>query len=206
MPSDKAFWTEYFNDAFEDAARMRREVIDRGLLLIAHQIREELPTATAITVTSSLMTTVHDADGGTIWRFNDETTCGKLSRRVLNDVWDTLLDILGFARTAHPLLAADWKEVPDEHGTYRVELPEDPDKDQAQDTAPAAGDRPHGTPGEDAGKCAQCNGLLIWDGSGNRVNDEWGEYLCSGSHSGGTSAVHLLAAPETADEQATAQS
>ncbi|MEU2264969.1 hypothetical protein ABZ568_00645 [Streptomyces olindensis] len=61
--------------------------------------------------------------------------------------------------------------------------------------APAADDRPHGTPGEDAGTCGQCHRPLIWDSSGRRVNDEWGEYLCYGPRTGGTgSAVHVLAA------------
>lgn len=205
MPS-KAFWTEYFEDAYRDAAKKRREVIDRGLLLIAHLIREELPTATQISVTSTLMAAVHDAKG-TIWRFNDETTNGKLSGRVLREVRDTLLDMLTFARTSAPLLAADWKPVPYEPATYRVELPEDPENDQEKDAAPAADDRPHGTPGENAGNCAQCRRLLIWDGSGKRLNDEWGEYLCYDPRPGGTeSAVHILAAPETAEGLPAAQS
>ncbi|MFF6801110.1 hypothetical protein [Streptomyces sp. NPDC012616] len=196
MPS-KAFWTEHFEDAYRDARKKRREVIDRGLLLIAHQIRQELPTATAISVTSSLLTAVHDTDG-TIWRSLDAATADKLSRPLLNDVRDTLLDMLDFARTGHPLLAAGWQEDPEQPQTYRAELPADPDQGQAQaqDTAPAVGDRPHGKPGEDAGTCAQCSRLLIWDGSGKRVNDEWGEYLCTGRPPGGTkSAVHVLDAP-----------
>jgi hypothetical protein len=53
--------------------------------------------------------------------------------------------------------------------------------------------RPEGTPGEDAGPCAQCDRLLIWDGTGKRVNDEWGEYLCYGPRKQGGSAVHVLA-------------
>ncbi|NDK24671.1 hypothetical protein FSY75_09320 [Streptomyces sp. TR1341] len=53
--------------------------------------------------------------------------------------------------------------------------------------------RPTGTPGEDAGPCAQCDRLLIWDGTGKRVNDEWGEYLCYGPRKDGGSAVHVLA-------------
>ncbi|MET9458379.1 hypothetical protein ABZY05_25410 [Streptomyces canus] len=202
--TSKAFWTEYFEDAYRDAATTRREVLDRGLLLIAHVIREELPTATAISVTSGVLAAVHDAEG-TIWRFNDETS--QLSRRVLKEVRDTLLDMLTFARTAHPLLAADWKQDPDQPDTIRAELPEDPDKDQEQDAAPAADDRPHGTPGEDAGTCAQCGRLLVWYGTGNRVNDEWGEYLCYGPRPGGTkSTVHVLAAPATAKEQPAMQS
>ncbi|MEU1853906.1 magnesium chelatase domain-containing protein [Streptomyces sp. NPDC019990] len=58
-------------------------------------------------------------------------------------------------------------------------------------TAPEA--RPQGTPGEDAGNCAQCDRLLIWDGSGKRVNDEWGEYMCYGPRKTGSSNVHVLA-------------
>ncbi|WP_406178026.1 hypothetical protein [Streptomyces canus] len=199
--TSKAFWTEYFEDAYRDAAKRRREVLDRGLLLIAHVIREELPTATAITITSSVLAAVHDAEG-TIWRFNDQTS--QLSRRVLKEVRDTLLDMLAFARTAHPLLAADWKQDPEQPDTIRAELPEDLDKDQEQDAAPAADDRPHGTTGEDAGTCAQCGRLLVWDGTGNRVNDEWGEYLCYGPRPGGTkSTIHVLAA---AEEQPATQS
>ncbi|WP_405893749.1 hypothetical protein OG272_15895 [Streptomyces sp. NBC_00104] len=205
MPS-KAFWTEYFEDAYRDAARKRREVIDRGLLLIAHAIREELPTATAISVTASVMVAVHDGEE-TIWRFNDETTRGKLSDRTRADVRDTLLDIRTFTSNSAPLLAADWKQVPDKPDTYRAELPADPDTDAETDTAQAAPERPQGTPGEDAGNCAQCERLLIWDGTGKRVNDEWGEYLCSGPRAASPrSAVHVLAVPETAGEPQTAQS
>ncbi|MER6559736.1 hypothetical protein ABT300_18780 [Streptomyces sp. NPDC001027] len=205
MPS-KAFWTEHFEDAYRDARKKRREVIDRGLLLIAHQIREELPTATAISVTSSLLTAVHDTDG-TIWRSLDAATADKLSRPVLNDVRDTLLDMLDFASTGRPLLKAGWQEDPQQPHTYRAELPADPDKDQPQDTAPAATAPPHGTPGEDAGTCTQCSRLLIWDRTGKSVNDEWGEYLCYGPRPEGTkSAVHVLTAPQTTGEQPTAQS
>ncbi|MFF4147160.1 magnesium chelatase domain-containing protein [Streptomyces sp. NPDC001698] len=70
------------------------------------------------------------------------------------------------------------------------------------DGAPATDDRPHGTPGENAGNCARCGRLLIWDASGKRVNDEWGEYLCYGPRpEGARSAVHVLAAPEAAEAQ-----
>ncbi|MFJ7489700.1 hypothetical protein ACIQZB_00315 [Streptomyces sp. NPDC097727] len=189
MPATKAFWTEYFNDAYEAAARKRHEVIDRGLLLIAHLIREELPTATAISVTfftGSLLAAVHDAEG-MIWRFNDETTRGKLSDLTRAEIRDTLLDMLNFARTSAPLLAADWKQDKEDADTYRITL--------------------HGTPGEDAGNCAQCGRLLIWDGAGKRVNDEWGEYLCySPRPDGARSAVHTLGAPETEGEQSATQS
>lgn len=58
-------------------------------------------------------------------------------------------------------------------------------------TEPAA--RPQGTPGEDAGPCAQCDRPPIWDGTGKRVNDAWGEYLCYGPRKDGGSAVHALA-------------
>ncbi|WP_406321823.1 hypothetical protein [Streptomyces sp. NBC_00519] len=201
MPSNKAFWTEYFNDAYQDAAQKRREVIDRGLLLIAHLIREELPTATATAITvehgNGQLAAVHDTKGD-IWRPGDKATRGKLRRSTLNEVMDTLLDVLSLARTVHPLLAADWKPVRDVGDTYRAELPADPDKEQ--DAAPAADDRPHGAPGEGAGKCAQCGRLLVWDGSGKRVNDEWGEYLCYGPRPGDVeSALHVLAAPEPAE-------
>ncbi|MFF4179690.1 hypothetical protein [Streptomyces sp. NPDC001750] len=200
MPADKAFLTEFFNDAYEAAARKRREVIDRGLLLIAHVIREELPAATAITVqrTSAQLAAVHDAKS-TIWSAADKATHSRLSNRALLDVEDTILDILYFTRTAHPLLAADWKRAKDRAGAYHVELPENPDREE-QPPAPApAADEPHGTPGETAGNCAQCGRLLIWDGSGKRVNDEWGEYLCYAPRPGGTrSATHVLAAPDTA--------
>ncbi|WP_019061718.1 hypothetical protein [Streptomyces prunicolor] len=198
MPATKAFWTEYFEDAYREAAQKRREVIDRALLLIAHLIREELPTATAISVNASVLTAVHDAKA-TTWRFNDETTNGKLSERIRAEVRDTLLDMLTFHRTTAPLRAADWKQIPDQPGAFRVDLPEDPDQNQEQEAAPAADDRPHGTPGEDAGNCAQCGRPLIWDASGKRVNDEWGEYLCYGPRpAGARSAVHVLAAPQTA--------
>ncbi|MER5697824.1 magnesium chelatase domain-containing protein [Streptomyces mirabilis] len=52
--------------------------------------------------------------------------------------------------------------------------------------------RPQGTPGEDAGQCAQCDRPLIWDGTGNRLNDEWGEYICTGPKTSGSN-VHVLA-------------
>lgn len=192
--TSKAFWTEYFEDAYRDAAKKRREVLDRGLLLIAHLIREELPTATAISVWAADLTAVHDAES-TIWHFNDEATNGKLSSHTRALVRDALLDMRSFAHTGAPLLAAGWKRDPDDPHTLCVALPEDPDKDQEQDTAPTDHDRPHGTPGEDAGTCAQCHRLLIWDGTGKRVNDELGEYLCYGPRPGGTgSAIHVLAA------------
>ena len=61
----------------------------------------------------------------------------------------------------------------------------------------AAATGPAGVPGEDAGHCAQCSRLLIWDRTGKRVNDEWGEYLCYGPDRVSTqSAVHLLAEPQ----------
>ncbi|MDQ0762014.1 hypothetical protein [Streptomyces canus] len=203
--TSKAFWTEYFEDAYRDAAKKRREVLDRGLLLIAHLIREELPTATAISVNANVLTTVHDGDK-VIWRFNDDTF-HTLSRQAVNDIRHTLLDMTTFSRTVHPLLAADWKPVNDLLGTLRVDLPEDPDKDQEQDAAPAADDWPHGTPGENAGNRAQCGRLLIWDGTGKRVNDGWGEYLCAGPRQAGNrTATHVLAAPDTAEAQPAAQS
>jgi hypothetical protein len=59
-------------------------------------------------------------------------------------------------------------------------------------TSPEPEARPQGTPGEDAGQCAQCDRLLIWDGSGKRVNDEYGEYICTGPKTSGSN-VHLLA-------------
>ncbi|MFI6278040.1 magnesium chelatase domain-containing protein [Streptomyces sp. NPDC050988] len=63
------------------------------------------------------------------------------------------------------------------------------------ETTPQAPQAPtQGTPGKDAGHCAQCGQLLIWDGSGKRLNDEWGEYLCTGPRQPGRrSSVHLLA-------------
>ncbi|MCX4609426.1 magnesium chelatase domain-containing protein [Streptomyces mirabilis] len=58
-------------------------------------------------------------------------------------------------------------------------------------TATTPDARPHGTPGEDAGKCAQCDRLLVWDRTGSRVHDEFGEYLCySPRRAGGR--VHVL--------------
>ncbi|MFI2434672.1 magnesium chelatase domain-containing protein [Streptomyces sp. NPDC018693] len=59
-------------------------------------------------------------------------------------------------------------------------------------TTLTASARPSGTPGEDAGPCAQCEKPLIWDGTGNRLNDEWGEYICTGPKSSGSN-VHVLA-------------
>ncbi|MER6632219.1 hypothetical protein ABT301_29065 [Streptomyces sp. NPDC000987] len=191
MPS--AFWTEYFEDAYRDAAKKRREVLDRGLLLIAHVIREELPAATAITVNGAVLTGVLDGED-TLWRFNDKTIRGRLSEPARKQVRDTLLDMLTFHRTTAPLQAADWKPIPDQPDAFRADLPEDPDRQQ--DAAPAAGDRPHGTPGETAGNCAQCGRPLIWDGTGQRVHDEQGEYICYDPRPGGrTSTVHVLAVP-----------
>ncbi|MFI1703024.1 hypothetical protein [Streptomyces griseoruber] len=199
--TSKTFWTEYFEDAYRDAAKKRREVLDRGLLLIAHPIREELLTANTITVSRNVarLLAVRDADG-TIWRVDDEATRGKLSAPNISAVRATLRDIFAFTRTAHSLLAADWKQDPKLCDTYHVALPEDPAKNQ--DAARRAGYRPHGTPGEDAGNCAQCGRLLVWDGSGRRVNDEWGEYLCyAPRRADARSAVHVLAAPHTAQPQ-----
>ncbi|PWI04797.1 hypothetical protein DIZ27_43125 [Streptomyces sp. NWU339] len=199
--TSKAFWTEYFEDAYRDAAKKRREVIDRGLLLIAHLIREELPAATAITVNGSVLTTVRDGED-TIWRFNDEATSGKLSDPTRAHIRDTLLDMLTFYRFEKLLTAADWKPLPHLSDAFLVALPADPDRDQKRDAAPAANARPHGTPGEDAGKCAQCGRLLVWDKSGKRVNDMAGEYLCFGFRPAGSrSAVHVLTEPAAAKTQ-----
>jgi hypothetical protein len=63
----------------------------------------------------------------------------------------------------------------------------------ADTTTTAAQPRPQGTPGEDAGPCTQCGRPLIWDGTGSRLNDEWGEYLCYGPGKTGGSAIHVLA-------------
>jgi len=38
------------------------------------------------------------------------------------------------------------------------------------------------TPGTDAGSCTDCGKPLIWDRTGARVHDEWGEYLCPVTH------------------------
>ncbi|MET8609782.1 magnesium chelatase domain-containing protein [Streptomyces misionensis] len=59
-------------------------------------------------------------------------------------------------------------------------------------TTPATDAQPQGTPGEDAGPCAQCEKPLIWDGTGRRVNDEWGEYICTGPKTRGSN-IHVLA-------------
>lgn len=193
--SRTAFLHDYFEDAYQAAARKRREVIDRGLLLIAHRVRQELPTATAITVNAHRLVAVHDAEG-TIWRFNDDTSRDTLSGNARADVRDTLLDVLAFAGSSAPLIAADWKRVTDLPDTYRAALPDD----QEQEAAPAA----HGEPGAHAGNCAQCGRPLIWDGTGKRVHDEWGEYLCYGPQvADAQSTVHVLAAPATADDQPT---
>jgi hypothetical protein len=65
------------------------------------------------------------------------------------------------------------------------------------DNKPAAKQPREGQPGEDAGHCAQCARLLIWDRTGKRVHDEWGEYLCYGPDRVSTrSAVHILPEPE----------
>ncbi|KUN37697.1 hypothetical protein AQJ30_15545 [Streptomyces longwoodensis] len=195
MP-DTGFYSEYFEDAYRDAAKARREVLDRGLLLIAHVIWDELPTATALSINGGTPTAIHDGDTQ-LWKFNDATR-DRLSESARARVRDVLLDMLHFNRGTAGLLAADWKEVPDLIGTLRVDLPDNPDRETP---APAPADRPTGTPGEDAGPCAQCQRLLIWDRTGKRVNDEWGEYICSGPRPGGTaSAIHVLAAPETAPE------
>ncbi|MEW2568344.1 hypothetical protein [Streptomyces sp. NPDC047070] len=70
----------------------------------------------------------------------------------------------------------------------------------ATEPAPAAGERPDGTPGENAGPCAQCGCLLIWDRTGRRVNDEFGEYICTRRSAGTKSNIHLLAVPEPAEQ------
>jgi hypothetical protein len=59
-------------------------------------------------------------------------------------------------------------------------------------TSTTAEARTSGTPGEDAGPCAQCDRPLIWDNTGKGVNDEWGEYICSGPRRAGK-VVHVLA-------------
>ncbi|MEU0060819.1 hypothetical protein [Streptomyces sp. NPDC006334] len=197
--TSKAFWTEYFEDAYRDAAKKRHEVIDRGLLLIAHLIREHLPTATAISVDGSALTAVHDGEG-TIWQLSHQR--GTLSRQTRRHIRDTLLDMRSLSRSEAPFIAADWTPASGNMaGLFRVALPEDPDKNQAQNAAPADDDRPHGTPGEDAGNCAQCGRLLIWDGTGKRVNDERGERLCSNPRrDDAKSAVHVLPALEPAQQ------
>lgn len=68
------------------------------------------------------------------------------------------------------------------------------DMHETETTNPAPEVPTQGTPGEDAGHCAQCSKLLIWDRSGKRLNDEWGEYICTGTRQPGrSSSVHLLA-------------
>lgn len=144
MASKTAFLTEYFEDAYRDAAKMRREVIDRGVLLIAHLIRTELPTATAFTVNGSVMTTVRDGDQ-VIWKFNDPATSGKLLPGTRDHIRDVLLDMLTFYRFPKLLAAADWQPVRDLLGSFLVPLPADPDEDQA----------PTGTDGHPA-DCVHC--------------------------------------------------
>ncbi|MFD0208906.1 magnesium chelatase domain-containing protein [Streptomyces hirsutus] len=63
---------------------------------------------------------------------------------------------------------------------------------EAPSTSTEADAPRRGTPGEDAGKCAQCDRPLIWDVTGNGVNDLWGERLCSQPRRAGA-AVHVLA-------------
>lgn len=68
------------------------------------------------------------------------------------------------------------------------------DLDRPRESA-APTDRPTGAPGQDAGTCGQCAQLLVWDRTGRRVHDEYGEYLCgTGRDSTATSAVHVLSA------------
>ncbi|MFG3229400.1 hypothetical protein ACGF07_32085 [Kitasatospora sp. NPDC048194] len=60
--------------------------------------------------------------------------------------------------------------------------------------------KPSGEPGTDAGHCAQCQRLLVWDRTGKRAHDERGEYLCStGRNSQATSATHVLIPAEPAE-------
>ncbi|MET9914337.1 hypothetical protein ABZZ74_47870 [Streptomyces sp. NPDC006476] len=87
---------------------------------------------------------MHDAEG-TIWKDGDETTRAGLSRPNRGYIRRTLRDMFNFAREPYPLLAANWRHVPGSD-TYRVDLPEDPDKDQEQ-VVSAADDWSHSTPG-----------------------------------------------------------
>ncbi|MBT3167530.1 hypothetical protein HTV80_31235 [Streptomyces sp. Vc74B-19] len=130
MTATRAFLTEYFEDAYQDARKKRREVVDRGVLLIAHLIRTELPTATAITVNGSVMTTVRHGDK-ILWKFNDPATSGKLLPGTRDAIRNTLLDMRTFYRLDELLAAADWQPVRDLLGSFLVPLPADPDKDQA---------------------------------------------------------------------------
>ncbi|MGY3199738.1 hypothetical protein [Streptomyces sp. TE5632] len=187
MTVPRRFLAEWFEDAYQDAAKQRRQLLDRGVFCIACLIREELPTATAITVHAGVLVAVHDGEG-TIWRFNDETTRGKLGDRDRATIRNTLLDMSTFASISIPLVDAGWKQVRDQPDVYRIDLPET----TGQDATPAVSDRPQGTPGEDAGKRGQCDRPLICDGSGKRVNDEGGEYFCFGPCCEGGKAVHVL--------------
>ncbi|MFI1956975.1 hypothetical protein ACH46L_03540 [Streptomyces althioticus] len=130
MTATRAFLTEYFEDAYRDAAKQRRELVDRGVLLIAHLIRTELPTATAITVNNSVMTTVRHGDE-ILWKFNDPATSGKLRPDTRAHVRDVLLDLLAFYRLDKLLASADWQPVRDLLGSFLVPLPADPDDVQA---------------------------------------------------------------------------
>ncbi|MEV7413025.1 hypothetical protein [Streptomyces althioticus] len=130
MTATRAFLTEYFEDAYRDAAKKRREVVDRGVLLITHLIRTELPTATAITVNGSVMTTIRDGDQ-LLWEFTDPATSGKLLPGTRDHIRDVLLDMLTLYRFPKLLAAADWQPVPDRLGSFLVPLPADPDEDQA---------------------------------------------------------------------------
>ena len=73
-------------------------------------------------------------------------------------------------------------------------------REEPPTAAPVAVVAPSGAPGTDAGTCRQCGTLLIWDATGARLHDEWGEYLCASlNHRPDveiTSAVHVLAEPD----------
>lgn len=173
-------------DAYDNAHRARKVLLHSTTEYIARLIRQALPDAAVITVDTveKELHAVLDRDGETIW-FAPASPASELHDGLVDDINDLLGDAIPFGGLA----GAGWKVAKRGEPYRTVLLPASP----SATAVPATDARPEGAPGEDAGHCAQCDRLLIWDRSGRRVNDEYGEYFCYGPRRDTTSAVHVLA-------------
>ncbi|GGQ49972.1 hypothetical protein GCM10010250_21960 [Streptomyces althioticus] len=150
-------------------------------------LRETLPDAAAITIDSDdgELYEVRDADGKALYRA-PFTPASPLTDQLADDVSDLFRQVLPLGGLAE----AGWETAAEGEPYRSILLPTGTPRSTS--TTPAAPAQTSGTPGEDAGTCAQCDRKLIWDNTGKGVNDEWGEYICYGPRRAGK-AVHVLA-------------
>ncbi|MEV5677039.1 hypothetical protein [Streptomyces sp. NPDC052179] len=111
---------DVFENAYYQAQRARDTAQAAGLAVIAQLLRDELPTATGITVrTSDLVLTAVTSADGPLWAEGGTEVTGP----ALDWVHVVLTDMLTFGRDAEALTGTGWSESEEAPGLFSTKLP-----------------------------------------------------------------------------------